>query len=165
MGKPQPNVLTAGGRSRVLELVMTVDTGIYAAGDLLADTQELTYAFRVPGGSGIINSISVLDPDDQTAFSFDVLILKSNTSLGTENSAPNVSDTNARQVVWSVPFATTDVVTDVGGAKQYARHGLGIPIQANLTTETSIWVALVMDTGTPTFAGGVLVLKLGILQD
>ena len=78
----------------VRNLTLSLDTSAYANNDLLADTQELANAVKVNDGWGTIESLTVIDQDDQGQV-FDVWILDANVTFGTENSAPSISDANA----------------------------------------------------------------------
>jgi hypothetical protein len=145
----------------VVEVTAVLDTAAYANGDVLTDTMTLANALRVAAGYGRIRSIVVLDEDDQAAYSFDVVFFKATQSLGTKNSAPNISDANARDIIGAVRFATTDAV-DVGGAKVYCKGNLDQLIYA--TSGKDVFASVVINTGTPTHTASGLKFKFGIEQ-
>jgi hypothetical protein len=74
-----------GGKVFVKTITMTADTGAMGAADIIADTQQLDAALRKTDGTGVLQSLTVFDPDDNTAFAFDVYIHNTSTSMGSEN--------------------------------------------------------------------------------
>lgn len=153
---------TKQGATVVKDVVLSFDTNIYASGDVLADTQTLTAAFRAADFGGVLQSITVIDKDDQGA-AFDIYILDANNSLGTENSAPNISDANAAAIQGRIQIATGDYY-DLGGCKVAHLSNLAIPIKP-LSGTTTLALGVINGTGTPTYSASGVVLRLGILQD
>ena len=146
----------------VASVTFSLDTSIYASGDVLSDTQAITSAFRVSGGGGKVTQIALLDKDDQTAAGIDVVFFRSNTSLGTENAAPSISDTNAAEILGIVSVASGDWI-DIGGSK-LATKTLATPLEVQATTGTSLYVALIT-RGTPTQTASGIIGKFSIRQD
>lgn len=142
----------------VVALTFSADTSILADGDIIADTQEVAGAVRLAGGPGLLDSIVLVDKDDQK-IAMDLVFLSSNTSLGTENSAPNISDANALNVLGIINIATGDYV-DLGGVSVATKRSLNLPIEA-ATGSTSIYVAAITRGGTPTYTAAGLVVRLG----
>jgi len=153
--------VTVGGLTLV-DVTLTLDTSAYASGDLLVDTQVVASAVRLSDGKGILHSIMVIDEDDQGA-AFNLYFLSANNTFGSVNSAPSISDANARDILCVVPIATTDYY-DLGGVKVADLHGLNRIIKG-ASASTSIYVAAVNGTGTPTYTASGLKLRIGILQD
>lgn len=144
-------------KDNVLELTLSVDTAIYATGDVLADTQELTNFFPVAGQAASINSVAVLDEDHQGG-AFDLVFLKSNVSLGTENLAVSISDANAREILGIVSVVAGDYV-DLVGSYLATICPVGLVVK---TATASVWIAAISrDAKTYTASG--LKLKIGIL--
>lgn len=142
----------------VVNLTLSLDTSAYASGDLVADTQEIVGAASVAGGHVILDSIVIIDEDDQGValnFVFSQVV----TSFGTENSAPNISDANALFVCGHVAFATTDYV-DIGTSKIGTKANINLPMEL-ASGATSLFVAVVNGTGTPTFTATGLKIKFG----
>lgn len=152
--------VTVGGLV-VVDVTLSLDTSAYGSGDLLADTQAVANAVRVNDGTGILVSLTVIDEDDQ-GVAFDVYLLSANNTFGSENSAPSLSDANARDVLTKIPIATTDYY-DVGGVRIAEVHGLNRVIKG-ASGSTSIYVAVINGTGTPTYTASGVKLRLGILQ-
>lgn len=148
------------GASAVKSVTFSLDTSAYASGDLLADTQVVQGALRAAGG--LLQTITLNDKDDQGA-AMSVVILKANVSMGTENSAPSISDTNGDSVLAIIPVQTSDWV-DLGGTRVANLRNLGIPL-APISGSSDIAIALINGTGTPTYTAAGITGLLGILQD
>lgn len=143
----------------VKSVSFTTDTSAYASGDLVADTQEIANAVYGLGGVVTLDSIVLTDGADQKVALY-VVFLNASTSMGTENSAPNISDANvASKIIGHVAIAATDYV-DVGGAGVATIKNIGLKLQA-ASTSGSLYVAIVNSTGTPTYAADSLVGKFG----
>lgn len=151
------------GITRIRDLTLTLNTNQYANGDVLADTQVITEALRIPDGTGQIRSIAVLDEDDNTAYTFNVLFLDSSASVGTENDAFSITDANARTILGVVSFAAADAV-DLVNSKLYAKNGLSVPIKG-ITGTSGIGIALAIVTGTPTHSASGIKVRVGIEQN
>lgn len=137
------------GDADVATVTFTLDTSAYASADLVADTQVIsTTLFDQNAGSIILDSITLLDEDDQKVALYFVFIQDS-TSLGTENSAPNISDANARKVVGVVPVATGDYL-DIGGCSVACVRNIGLTMKAAASSR-ALYVAIVNAAGTPTY--------------
>lgn len=171
VGWPTDNALPAGeihlgeigGRSVVKTIAMSTDTSAYASGDLIADTQQLAAAFRKTDGTGVLNTLTIIDQDAQ-GVAFYVLLHYTTTSMGTENSAPNISDANlASGLQGVIAVATTDYVT-VSGAKVACIKNIGLPLKAVSGTD-NLYISVLNATGTPTYTATGLNLALGILLD
>jgi len=150
-----------GGEAIVKEVTLTLDTSAYADGDVLADTQEVANAIRVNNGTGMLHSIVLLDKDDQGE-ALDIVILKTNVSIGTENSAVSITDANADEIQGIIEIQTGDYV-DLVGSQLVTKQGLAICVQAD-TSATSLWVAAI-SRGTGTYTASGITLKLGFLQN
>jgi hypothetical protein len=151
------------GITRIRDVTLSLDTSAYANGDVLADTQVITEALRTVDGTGQIRSINVLDEDDQTAYTFNVLFLDSSASIGTENSAFSITDANARSIFGVATFATAESV-DLINSRLYWKNGLAIPIKA-ISGTASLGIALAVITGTPTHTAAGIKIRLGIEWD
>lgn len=147
-----------GTNADVISVTHSLDTSAYASGDLVADTQEIPGVMRVAGGQAVLDSIVILDEDDQGVV-LNFVFSQVSTTFGTENSAPNISDANLATAQGHVAFATTDYV-DVGGAKIGTRSNIGLPMES-ASGSTSLYVAIVNGAGTPTFTATGLKVKYG----
>lgn len=144
------------------DVTFTLDTSAYHANDVLADTQEVPYAVRHDGARGVLQSIVLRDKDDQTAAGMSVVFFRANVSLGTENSAPSISDANADNIIGIVAIASGDWV-DLGGVKVATKSNINLPVRAASGT-ASIYVALIC-AGTPTQTASGITGTFGIVCD
>jgi hypothetical protein len=151
------------GKSNVVSVTLSTDTAAYASGDLIADTQQIDAFFRVADGTGVINSINIIDEDAQGVALY-IIFMSTSTSLGTENSAPNISDANLTAGFQGiVAVATTDYVT-VSGTKVATIKNIGLPVKAASGTD-DLYIAVLNATGTPTFTAAGLEMRIGVLLD
>jgi hypothetical protein len=155
---PNPSALARALAPVLLEVTLSVDTAIYAADDLLADTQAIAGAVPQNGGSLLLQSVELLDEDDQ-GVAMDLVFLDANVSLGTENSAPSVTDANARNILGYVSIATGDY-KDLGGSRIATVKNVNLILKATSATRT-IYVAAITRGGTPTYTAAGLKLRLG----
>ncbi|TXH52449.1 MAG: hypothetical protein E6Q97_16000 [Desulfurellales bacterium] len=144
-------------RSRIVELTFSLDTSQYASADLLADTQALAGVSQSAGQPVKLQSITIVDEDDQKQ-ALNVVFLDTNTSLGTENSAPNISDANARRILGHVAFAAGDYL-DCGGVSVATIRNLNLVLKP-ASDATGLYVALV-SAGTGTYTASGLSAKFG----
>lgn len=152
-------VLSVKSIDDVYEATLSLDTNAYADGDVLADTQSLeANAFPANGGKLLVQSIQVIDLDDQKG-ALDIVLLRSNTSLGTENSAPNIVDGNADEILCVKRIYSTDY-KDIGGVS-WASIDVSEVIKA-ASDATALFVAAISrDTKTYTASG--LIVRVGVL--
>lgn len=150
------------GTTVIKDVTLSLDTSAYASGDVAADSQQVAGALRLNDGTGILQSVTVLDEDDQV-WGGTLVLLDANVSLGTENAAPSITDANARSIIGLVALSSADFV-DLGGCKVAHRSGLGIALKA-VSGTPDIYVGLILTSGTPTFTASGVRLRLGILQD
>ena len=143
------------------EVTLTLDTNQYAGNDVLADTQEVADVFP-QNTVGTWQSLTVLDKDDQ-GVAIDVILLKTEVSIGTENSAVSITDANADEILCSINVATGDYVDMIGC--QFANKAKIGHVVTTDTTSNSLWVAAVTRGGTPTYTASGITIKLGFTVD
>lgn len=136
----------------------TMDTSAYTGGDVWFDTTTIGALARANGGTIILDTITILDEDDQTAAALTIYFLDTNTSLGTINGAPSISDANARKILGWIAIASGDWV-DVGGAKVACKTGLNLTLTADAASATLYMAATC--GGTPTQTATGIKIKLG----
>lgn len=144
----------------VLDVTLSLDTAIYADGDVLADFQAVTGFVRLVGGKALIQSITVLDKDDQ-GVAFDILTSQTGATLGAENAAPAITDANAATVQRLCRIETTDYI-DLGGCRIATKTGIGLMVEA-ASDSTGIYIGAITRGGTPTYTAAGLVLRLGLI--
>lgn len=152
------NPLPVGSGTRAeFDLVLSLDTNIYAADDVLFDTQEVLSFFAAVGGFAVLEKLQVYDEDDQGQ-PFDIYFLNANTSLGTENSAPNISDANARTIIGHLSIVA-DNYKDTGAGKRANLIDIDLPLKS--AASTSLWVGGITK-GTPTHAAAGMRLRFTV---
>ena len=161
-----PKMTEVVGYSDVIDVTLTPHTGANADNDVIAATQEITNVYRRVGGTIILQSLILLDEDDQ-AVDVDIVFLNADGSVGAEDAVFAPSDTVARTIVGTVSILSSSTPSQYvdSNTSQYAvKTGLGLIMKAGSNT-TSLWVAAVCRSGTPTYTAAGLKLKLGILRD
>jgi hypothetical protein len=142
----------------VKSLTLSLSSGsAYAANDVLADRQELENVFLTNGGRATLQSLVVLDKDDQ-AGALDVVFLNANNSLGTENSAVSITDANMESCVAVVSVASSDYDDFINS--QIACKDNIDTLVSGPSDDTSLWVGAV-SRDTKTYTGSGIVLKIG----
>lgn len=154
---------TVGGNTSFVDVTLTLDTAIYAAGDVLSSTASIANAMRVNGGTGILQSITLIDQDDQKA-QLKLFVFDTNVSLGTVNAAPNISDANALTLLGGpINFEVGDY-TDLGGVSVASKDNIG-KIVKSLAGSRNLFISVLNGSGTPTYTSAGIKLRLGFLQD
>lgn len=157
------NPLPVGTKMDWIQVTPTLDTLAYASGDLLADVATVTGAALSTGGRAKLVSVIVEDEDDQ-GVAFTIFVTSSNTSWGTINSAPTISDATARSIQAIIPVATADY-NDLGGvrvAQSATMQNIGVICETS--GSANLYIALVNGSGTPTFTASGLKIGLGFEQ-
>ena len=155
------NPLPVAGSSPVKDIVLTVDTLAYADGDVLAATQVVTNFFRNVNGTSVLQSIVVIDADDQ-GIPFDLVFMGANVAMGTENSPPTITDASASNILGQVKIEATDYI-DYGGARVASKTGIGLVLNA-MSNTSNIAVAAII-RGAATYASGAIRVRCGLRQD
>lgn len=146
------------GHAAILEVTLSLDTNIYADGDVLADTQEIASALRVSDGLARLRSLVVIDQDDQ-GVDMDIYLLDGNVSFGTENNAVSIADADALKILARVVIAAADYY-DLGGVRVAVKSGLDAILKAASGTDKLYVAAVSRGTGTYTASG--VKLRIGI---
>ncbi len=148
-----------GGEATVVDVVLSMNAAANHANDVLADTQEIASAMRVDGGTGVLHSIVVQDDDDNGG-AIDIVILDTNTTIGTENAAVSMADND--DILGTVSVAASDFV-DMINSQHATMSNVGIVVKS-LAASKSLYVAVIMrDAGTVTASG--MTLRFGFLLD
>lgn len=151
--------------SEVIEITLTLDTNPYAQNDILAATQEISNALRSSGDVSILHSLSIIDKSGNDA-AIDILFLRSNTSVGTENAAENMSDNTGQEILTEVQVIATDYIDYANfsrATKVNGDEGMGQLLYA--TSGTSLYIAAVYrDAAGNTYAANDIIIKIGLLQ-
>lgn len=150
------------GRTTFINVDLTLQAAAYDAADVIAETQVVENAFRAIGLGGILQSVEVVDKDDQ-GVALDIYLLDENVSMGTENSAPSIADPSIASIMTRVQVGTGDYY-DLGGGRIADLQNLARVIRPKPGTR-DMYVAVVNGAGTPTYTASGVILRLGILQD
>ena len=157
---PNANGLQVVTASTVIDLTLSLSTSpAYSDGDVLFAAQELTNAVRASGGTGVIQSIVVIDQDDQGQ-AMDIVISDSTITLGTENSAVSISDADAAKILGIVEVTGSDYV-DLVNSQLATIKNIGIEIMPDAT---GVFLSGV-SRGTGTYTASGILLRVGISQD
>jgi len=140
----------------------TTPTGALAAGDIAAATQVIAACTRADDQPAILHSVTLIDTDDQKA-NFRIVLFDANTSLGTEDSAPDIDDTEILTVQGMIDFVVADYI-DLGGASFAHKSGLNIVVKPATGTDDIYAAAYIPATSTPTYASGVVTARLGFVS-
>ena len=147
----------------LIDVTLTTDVEEHADNDVIAQSIEIPNAVAVKGGSAIIQSVMLLDEDDE-APSVDLIFQTDNTALASdEGEAINISDANARDILG---FVNVSNYTDLIGCQVAVKTNIGLVVKAASTTK-SIWVHAVNRSGgtyTPA-ATTDLKMRIGIVKD
>lgn len=145
----------------VIDLTLSVDTDAYADGDVLADTQELADVAQVYGDTVVLQSLTVLDGADQ-AQAMEFVFLDANKSLGTENSAPDITDANAASIIGCVSVSADDYTADLTASQVATVKNIGLVLKLNDNSK-DLYVG-VLSGGTGTYAASDIKCKFGFLR-
>ena len=149
-----------GGFTGFTETTMTLDTAVYASGDVLTDTTTVGVVLRSSGGTGVIHSVTLLDENHQGQ-ALDIVFFRTNVSLGTKNAAVSISDTNSREILGVVSIEAADYV-DLVNSYVATKTNLGIGVKGDSTDQ--IYVSMI-SRGTGTYTAAGLQLMTTVLQD
>jgi hypothetical protein len=156
-----PVPVTSQSTTMLAAVALSLDTAAYADGDVLADTQAFTSVARAADVGFVLQSVVLLDKDDQ-GMGVDLFFLSANNSLGTENAAPSISDANAEAIQGWVGIGSADWY-DLGGARVAQRNNINLPLVPASGTTTLYVAAISRGTGTYTASG--ITVRLGVQRD
>lgn len=145
----------------VATLTPVLDTDAYAANDVLFVPIEVENVFAVAGGCRALHSIVVLDGDDQ-GVDIDLVFMNADGELGTINSAVSISDADAAKILGAVSLVAEDDAIDLVNSRLYTKTAVGLVLEA-AAGSTSLWVAGIVRSGTPTFTASGMQIRLGFI--
>ena len=147
----------------LIDVTLTTDAEAHADNDVIAQSIEIPNAVSVPGGSAIIQSIMLLDEDDEAPI-VDLIFQTDNTALASdEGEVINISEANARDILGFVNISSW---SDLVACQIAVKSNIGLVVKAASTTK-SIWVHAVNRSGgtyTPA-ATTDLKMRIGIVKD
>jgi len=160
-GEVEPFIGTVSGESSFIEIDLTLTAGSYSKNDVLADTQIIENVLRANGATGIWQSCTLLDKGHNGG-DIDIFILKKNTSIGTENSPINISDSDAEDILGVWTFESQKYV-DLVNSKFIQQDNIGVMVKSE-ENSSDLYVAAVDRDGDTHVENGIH-LKLGFLLD
>jgi hypothetical protein len=134
----------------------------YASGDCLGTVQTLTNALDAAYGTGLIESVSVVDTNNQKP-AMDIIVFSSTPSAGTyvDNATPSFSTDAAGKIIRKIPIYASDYTTENDVAVADV-NPLGRTVVSDSTSLYMVPVA----TGATTFTAATPVtVRFNILQD
>lgn len=150
-----------GGNTRVVDVTFSGNAAAYVSGAVIGTTQTITDAMRVNGGTGLLQSIRLLDQDD-LALAIDIVLMQNTQSLGTDNGVVNITDANAIDILGIISVVATDYV-DLINSRLSTIRNIDLGVQSAATSR-DLFVGLIV-RGAGTFTANALRLRLTFLQD
>lgn len=144
----------------VVEVEVNVDTAAHAAADVLFQPTEVPLIVN-PNGIAVVTSVVLTDFDDQ-GVSINLLFLREPISVGANNAAMTISNTELEHVLGHVVIAATDYL-DLTNNQVATMRGIGLALLPDPSAKQSVWIAG-QATAAQTYAGGKLLLKIGVLR-
>ena len=147
----------------LIDVTLTTDAEAHADNDVIAQSIEIANAVAVEGGSAIIQSIMLLDEDDE-APRVDLIFQTDNTALASdEGEAINISDTNARDILG---FVNVSNWSDLIGCQIAVKTNVGLVVKAASDTKSIYVHAVNRSGGTYTPAATTdLKMRIGVVKD
>lgn len=155
-------VTTATDDIKYIDVTLSLDTSAYAASDLLADAQIVEACVKANDANGVLQSMVVLDEDDNGQ-PIDFFFANASSSFGTENSAPTITDANARTILGRVSVAAADYF-DLGNMKMAFKGNIGMVVTP-IAGSDDIYIAAVLPStaSSATYTASGIRLRLGFL--
>lgn len=150
------------GTTTLIQVTPTISAAsIYTAKDAIGGIMTFANASRISTGGGILESVTIVDKDQEMAAMDLVLFSATIAGTVTDNAAFDPDDATLLNCVASIPILTGDYA-DFNDNSVAFRSGLGV---AYTCAATSLFGALVA-RGTPTYTGtSDIVVTLGVLPN
>jgi hypothetical protein len=144
----------------VITVTPTLDTSIYASGEVLFTTTPIANAVRANDGIAELQSIVIIDKDDQKP-EIALKFWSANVTYGAFNGVPSISDSDAANCLGRVNIVTADYDDD-GGVSTAFKDNIGKMLKAASGTRI-IYITGKLTSGTPMHTASGLVLRLSML--
>lgn len=128
---------------RLLFMTPSVDATALAIGDVMAATEPLTGIAKGTDIPGVLDFLRIVDASDTKA-ALTIYVFNNNRTLGTENSPPSLTDSDAIYLVGVINVSVGDWV-DFGGGSVATLTGLGIYFQPDVGT-SNLYFGIVTNT-------------------
>lgn len=167
MAASENHIGEVGGSSVQIAPTVTVDTSAYAAGDCIGGKLTLTNAMRVSGGTGILQSLFVLDVSGQKP-ALEILIFNADPTASTltDQSGISIHANDKPKIIRRLSIATSDYIT-VGPAGNYIYIADLSPGSRMLQAVGSANLyAVIVAVAAPDFVASTdLTVRFGIMRD
>ena len=151
------------GKFHLVEFTPVLSTDIYASGDILFISTEITNCIP-KGKSAILKSLVVYDADDEKA-DFDFVFTDEAITTAAVNAAEANDDTENSTILTAVSFVEndyTDLAAGQLGIQKDPDPGMGIVLRPSDKEQASLW-AFGIARDTPTYAAATnLLFKIGL---
>jgi hypothetical protein len=144
----------------VVEVEVGVDTAAHAASDVVFQPVELA-DIALPNGCAVIQSVTVIDFDDQ-GIAMDLIFLSQPVTVGANNATMAIPDTQVDEVLGCINVAAGSY-TNLDQNQIATVTNCGLVVRPDPGTPGSVWLTA-QTSGTPTYASGHLVIKVGVLR-
>jgi hypothetical protein len=145
-----------------IQVTPTCDTSAYATGDSLCGQVTFSNAARVSGGSGIIQSILILDKTQAQRALLEILFFDRSVTVAAANAVLAMSDADMAYCLGVVSIGNYNTVWAGTPLNSFSTlTNVGLPFVLN---GTDLFAAICV-RGTPTYAASDIVVTLVILQD
>lgn len=147
----------------VIDVSPSVLAAEAADDDVIIATEEISNFYTNDARKAIIQSIVVIDEDDNGA-AIELVFLNASGSVGNENAAYAPADAVLRTIVGTVLVESGDY-SDAANGQTATKTSIGLMVKAGSTTSNSIYVAAVNRSGSAkTYTAAGLRFKIGILR-
>jgi hypothetical protein len=148
----------------VINFVPVLDTAAYAAGDVLSATAVISNVMRINDGRANLLSLTGIDKSKQKP-AMTILFYQTNVTSAAANAANNLSDADQLNLLGFHRILAADWIdyanNSICGFKGPTAPGL---LLEAATGTKDVYAVCILDAGTPTFAVGDLMFKLGVVQ-
>ena len=148
----------------VINYVPTLDTSIYAANDVLAATAVISNVMRVNDGRANLLSLTGIDKSKQKP-AMTILFYQTNVTSAAANAANALSDADQLTLLGFHRILAADWIDYANNSICCFKGPTGPGLLLEAATGTKdVYAVCILDAGTPTFAVGDLMFKLGVVQ-
>ena len=139
-----------GGHKTIIAVTPAITAGLYHAGDSIGGIQTITGAMRITAGSGILQSIYLIDKGAQKA-PLEINIYSSNPAAATiTDNAAFVWSTDIAKLVAQLSIGTADYGPTINGISIARLRNLGIPVAA--VGSANLFASVITTVSPPTYA-------------
>lgn len=151
------NAISPSGGA-VIAQTPTITAGAYHAKDAVGGKLTFANAARISGGKGVINSVTIVDDDNELA-GLELWLYNQDFTASSDNAAFDPTDADNENLVGVIPISSADYFSANDNACACVR---GVGLEYQCVGGTSLYGQLKC-TATPTYTGtGDLTVKIGV---